>query len=339
MNVVVVVAGPVQRLRGWLGSDVDRLRHNVLEPLVTAETPSPAAIPPPPKPRPLKKVASTCVDVVRNTHDTVTLYFDVGEQPEYTAGQFISIDPKQFAELSRQIAFLEHLKGKKEKHRAYSMSSAPAERLVSITVKAEGFDAAHDKYPPLLSPFLASEGMKGRTVNFIGYTGAYVLPAGHDTITRQVLHLVAGSGIVPNYALVKDELLQGKHESVKHTMVYVNKTTDDVILLAELEELRAEFPERFELIHRITRAPEGEDLASRGAHWLRGRPTAEWLRTIVPDPSTVWVYACGAAVTEHQRAAAKATGVPATPRFMEGVEDMLHALGVTKDRFKKEEFG
>ncbi len=302
-------------------------------------SPSPAAIPPPPRPRPLKKVSSTCVDVVRNTHDTVTLSFDVGEQPEYTAGQFISIDPKQFAELSRQIAFLEHLKGKKEKHRAYSMSSAPAERHVSITVKAEGFDAAHDKYPPLLSPFLASEGMKGRKVQFIGYTGAYVLPEGHDAITRQVLHLVAGSGIVPNYALLKDELLRGKHPSVQHTMVYVNKTTDDVILLDELEDLHRRFPERFRLIHRITRAPETEDLAARGAHWQRGRPTAAWLGTLVPDPATVWVYACGAAITEHQRAEAKATGVPATPRFMEGVEEMLAVLGVTKDRFKKEEFG
>jgi ferredoxin-NADP reductase len=304
-----------------------------------SDSPSPAAIPPPPKPRPLKKVVSTCVDVVRTTHDTVTLSFDVGEQPEYTAGQFISIDPKQFPELSRQIAFLEHLKGKKEKHRAYSMSSAPAERCVTITVKAEGFDAAHDKYPPLLSPFLASEGMKGRKVQFVGYTGAYMLPSGHDAITRQILHLVAGSGIVPNYALVKDELLQGRHPAVKHTMVYVNKSADDVILLAELEDLRARFPERFELIHCITRAPESEDLAARGAHWRRGRPTVEWLRTLVPDPSTVWAYACGAAITEHQRAEAKATGIPATPRFMEGVEAMLHALGVTKDRFKKEEFG
>ncbi len=302
-------------------------------------SPSPAAIPPPPKPRPLKKIASTCVDVVRNTHDTVTLSFDVGEQPQYTAGQFISIDPRQFAELSRQIAFLEHLKGKKEKHRAYSMSSAPAERHVTITVKAEGFDPAHDKYPPLLSPFLASEGMKGRTVHFIGYTGAYVLPEGHDALTRQVLHLVAGSGIVPNYALLKDELLQGKHPTVKHTMVYVNRTADDVILLAELEDLHQRFPERFQLVHRITRAAESEDLSARGAHWLRGRPDAAWLKTLVPDPSTVWVFACGAAITEHQRAAAKATGVPAMPRFMEGVEDMIHALGVTKDRFKKEEFG
>ena len=300
----------------------------------SADAPAPKKAPP----RPLKKVVSTCVDVVRNTHDTVTLLFDCGEQPVYTAGQFISIDPKQFPELSRQIAFLEHLKGKKEKHRAYSMSSAPAEKTVAITVKAEGFDAQHDKYPPLLSPFLASEGMKGRKVQFIGYTGAYTLDDDHDQHTSQVLHLVAGSGIVPNYALLKDELLQKKHPSVKHTMVYVNKTASDVILLDELEKLHAEFKERFELIHCITRDEEAS-ITARGAHWRKGRPTFEWVKSLVNDPSTVLIFACGAAITEHQRAAAEALGTQPAPRFMEGVEEIVHALGVKKPRYKSEEFG
>jgi ferredoxin-NADP reductase len=290
---------------------------------------------PKPKPRPLKKIESVCVDVVKNTHDTYTLAFDTGAHPEYDAGQFISIDPKQFPELSRQIAFLEHLKGKKELHRAYSMSSAPAERLVSITVKAEGFDAKHDKYPPLLSPFLASPAMKGRTVSFVGYTGAYTLDADHAQHTSQVLHLVAGSGVVPNYALLKDELLNKKNTDVKHTMVYVNKTGRDVIFEAELEQLARDFPQRFELLHCLTR----EDLGTRGAHWHKGRPTLEWVRSLVKDPSTVLVFACGAAITKHQHHAAQESGVPATPRFMEGVEELVHGLGVAKRRFKSEEFG
>jgi ferredoxin-NADP reductase len=310
---------------------------------VTTETaPAPAPAPETPKkkppPRALKKITSTCVEVVRNTHDTVTLFFDVGEQPLYTAGQFISIDPKQFPELSRQIAFLEHLKGKKEQFRAYSMSSAPAECLVAITVKAEGYDSKHDKYPPLLSPFLASEFMKGRKVNFVGYTGAYVLDEDHDERTRQVLHLVAGSGIVPNYALLKDELLLNKHTSVKHTMVYVNKTGSDVILLDELEKLRADFGDRFELFHCITRDDEAA-VTARGAHWRKGRPTLEWLKTLVADPTTLLVYACGAAVTKHQRLEARETGVEPTPRFMEGVEVLVHGLGVDRERYYAEEFG
>jgi hypothetical protein len=71
-----------------------------------------------PKPKPLKKIVSKCVDVVRNTHDTVTLSFDTGDQPEYQAGQFISIDPHQFPELSRVIAYFELITGTRETFRA-----------------------------------------------------------------------------------------------------------------------------------------------------------------------------------------------------------------------------
>jgi 3-ketosteroid 9alpha-monooxygenase subunit B len=286
-------------------------------------------------PPPLQKWTSTCVDVVRNTYDTVTLHFDIGQQPAYTAGQFISIDPHQFAELSRQVAYFEHVKGKRETFRAYSMSSAPTERTVSITVKAEGYDAKHDKYPPLLSPFLASESMKGRAVLFTGFTGPYVLPAGHDQQTKQVIHLVAGSGIVPNYALLKDELLQKKHPSVKHTMIYVNKTEADVIFMRELEELHAAHADRFELLHLWTR----DNVDGRGPRFRSGRPTADLLRSVVQDPKTVLVYACGAAVTKWQRNEAKVTGVEPTPRFMEGVTSMVEELGIDEERFFSEEYG
>jgi 3-ketosteroid 9alpha-monooxygenase subunit B len=285
--------------------------------------------------RPLRKYDARCVDVVQETHDTVTLYFDIGAQPVYRAGQFISIDPKQFPELSRQIAYFEHIKGRKEQIRAYSMSSAPSERHVSITVKAEGFHAESDKYPPLLSPFLASTAMRGRSVTFSGFTGAYTLPDDLADKTSQVLHFVAGSGVVPNYALLKDELFGNKNPSVRHTMVYVNKTADDLIFGKELEELHERFAHRFDLHHCLTRESPGD----RGAHWRQGRPTLEWVQSLVKDPARLWVYACGAAVTKWQREAAKVTGVEPTPRFMEGVHAIVNGLGVEKSRFKREEFG
>jgi ferredoxin-NADP reductase len=180
--------------------------------------------------------------------------------------------------------------------------------------------------------------MRGRKVTFVGYTGAYVLADGHDQQTKQVLHLVAGSGIVPNYALLKDELLNKKHPSVKHTMVYVNKTAGDVIFLDELEKLHADFSDRFELFHCITRDEE-EALKVRGPRWRKGRPTLEWLKSIVTDSTTLLVYACGAAITQHQRGAARETGVEPAPRFMEGVEELVHGLGVDKERYWSEEFG
>jgi 3-ketosteroid 9alpha-monooxygenase subunit B len=286
-------------------------------------------------PRPLRKYESRCVDVVQETHDTVTLYFDIGCQPIYRAGQFVSIDPHQFAELSRQVAYFEHIKGKKEQIRAYSMSSAPAERHVSITVKAEGFHADSDKYPPLLSPFLASTRMTGRPVIITGFTGAYTLPDDVAARTPQVLHFCAGSGIVPNYALLKDELFGNKNPSVKHTMVYVNKTADDIIFLKELEDLRERFSDRFELYHCLTR----QDPSGRGDHWRQGRPTLDWVKSLVSEPAKLLVYACGAAVTKWQREAAKTTGIEPTPRFMEGVHEIVTGLGVDRPRFKREEFG
>lgn len=288
-----------------------------------------------PKPKPIQKITSTCVDVVRNTHDTVTLSFDTGVQPDYQAGQFISIDPHQFPELSRQILWLEHLKGKREPFRAYSMASAPSERFVSITVKAEGFDPKHEKYPPLLSPFLSSEAMKGREVRFTGYTGPYTLAEDHDQDTDLVLHMVAGSGVVPNYALLKDELLHNKHPSVKHVMVYVNKTSADIIFQAELEQLAKDHSDRFQLLHLLTR----ESVEGKPSHFEAGRPTAERIKALVENPARTLVYACGAAITKWQRQEAKETGIEPTPRFMEGVESIVHALGIEKGRYFSEEYG
>jgi len=289
------------------------------------------------KPKPLKKIQSTCVDVVRNTPDTVTLSFDTGDKPDYDAGQFISIDPHQFRELANVIGYFEHIKGKREPFRAYSMSSAPYEPYVTITVKAEPWHK-EDKYPPLLSPFLASEGMKGRPVLFTGYTGPYTLDGDHDQHTDVVLHLVAGSGIVPNYALLKDELTQKKHTRVQHRMLYVNKTRDDIIFHDELMALARDYADRFAIVHCLTREKD-DVVAGLGAAFRKGRPSLELLRTLAPNPERTLAYACGAAITKHQRAEAKVTGVEPAPRFMEGIQELVKALGIHEDRFHAEEYG
>ena len=75
------------------------------------------------------------------------------------------------------------------------------------------------------------------------------------------------------------------------------------------------------------------------ANFQRGRLTLELVRKVVRDPSSVRVFACGAAITKWQKQAAKEKGVEPTPPFMETVEQNVHALGVPKAHFKKEEFG
>lgn len=326
--------------------------------------PAMAAVPPPPPPPPgtppppptaqsstvhatpaaaapnkkIRDMHGYVVNVVRRTHDTSTLYIFLGEdQLDYRAGQFISIDPRQFDELKRWVDYYEHEKGKREVVRAYSMSSIPSEKTISITVKAEPFYAGHDKYPPLLSPFLASEAMKGKEITVRGYSGHYVIPDDVADKTDQVLHLVAGSGVVPNYALIKDEMLHvdGPRAGVKHTFVFTNKTMADVILHDQIRDLADKYPDRLDVHFLITR----EDPSHLGPRYKKGRPTTDFIRSLVHDPSSVLVYACGAAITKWDKQRANEAGTTPTPRFMESVHDILAELGVDKTRLKKEVFG
>jgi len=101
-------------------------------------------------------------DVVRETPDTTTLVLFTGnERLEYEAGHFLTVDPHQFEGLERFIAYFEDIKGKVEPPRAYSMSSAPHERYIAITVKEERYISGMTKYPPLLSPFLVQRTPRG----------------------------------------------------------------------------------------------------------------------------------------------------------------------------------
>ena len=67
--------------------------------------------------------------------------------------------------------------------------------------------------------------------------------------------------------------------------------------------------------------------------------TLEFVSKYVDDATTLRVYACGAAITKYAKKKAKETGIPATPRFMEGVASILADLGIDKKRFKKEVYG
>lgn len=279
----------------------------------------------------IRPLEGLITQTVQETPDTWTLHVEIApEDRRYQAGQFLSISPHQFPELSEITAYLEHKKDRKELIRAYSMASAPHEETVSFTVKPERFYPDED-YPPLLSPFLASPFMLGRKLKFSGYAGPYILPANLEEQTDEVLHLVAGSGAVPNFSLLKDQLVMNKNPGVHHTLINVNKTYEDIIYRAELEKLAGDYPKRFTLVHLLTREER--------AGYLHGRPTLELIKSHIKDPSRVLVYACGSAITKWQRKHAEATGTPAAPRFIESISEMMTQLGVDKKRFKHESYG
>jgi ferredoxin-NADP reductase len=214
------------------------------------------------------------------------------------------------------------------------MSSAPHEKYLAITVKEERYERGATKYPPLLSPLLVKRTARGHRIIVTGFTGPYVLPADVESRTDHLVHLVAGSGAVPNFSILKHALTY--NPGLRHTFVCSNKTRADVIFRRSLAELQGRFPENLRVVHTLTRE---DNVFAYGPHYRKGRVTAAMLKELIPDPSACLVYACGPAVGAWDRAAAKAKGEEPRPRFMESTLAALAEVGVPEDRITTESYG
>ena len=157
-----------------------------------------------------------------------TFRLDPGMPASYRAGQYVTIDPHQFAGLRSLIGFLERAKRRSEAPRAYSLSSAPGERYLAVTVKEEAFDPDNHQYPPLLSGFLVHQLRAGDALSLRGFVGSYTLTDEVAAETDHLLHLCAGSGSVANLSILKASLQ--RHSHVRHPCVYSNRTWESGIL-------------------------------------------------------------------------------------------------------------
>ena len=285
--------------------------------------------------RRIKELEVMVADVIVETPDTATLVLFTGnDRLEYLAGHFLTIDPHQFEALERFTSFLEDLKGKREPPRAYSMCSSPHERYLAVTVKEERYVSGLTKFPPLLSPLLVRRTIRGMRLVVTGFTGPYTLPADVTSRTERIVHVCAGSGSVPNFSMLKFALAH--HPTLRHTVVYSNKSGDDVIFRNDLTRLAAEHPDRLTVLHTLTRE---ENAGVFGPSIRKGRINAALLREAIADPTECYVYVCGPGISKFDIAAAKEKGETPQPRFLESVLGDLASIGVPNDRIKREFYG
>ena len=271
-------------------------------------------------------------EVIRETHDTVTLLLDGGaEVRDYRPGQFVTIDPGQFPALKQQLAYFEETKQRKEQVRAYSLASIPEDPWLAVTVKEEVFLPGETEFPPILSPYLVHSAKDGMNVTVRGYSGGYVFPDDLAERTDHVVHLVAGSGVVPNFAMVRWALAH--LPSVRHTFVDTNRTWSDAIFGEALQKLERAAVGRLRVIHCLTREPADVPGARRG------RIDLALMKEAILDPTACLVYACGPAVGRWEKKAAKARGEEPRPRFLESAQALLAELGVPREHVHTEAYG
>lgn len=181
--------------------------------------------------------------------------------------------------------------------RSYSICTPPAAGVLRIGVKRLPGGAFSDVVVGKLA---------------VGDRLEVMTPAGRFTVTtdpaarRRYVAIAAGSGITPVLSIVSAVLAQEPGSFV--TLLYANRTHRSVMFLQEVHDLKDSHPERFQLLHVLSREPTGVDL-------LSGRLDAARLRRIlaalVPVGEVDAWFLCGPQqmVAEHV-ATLQELGVP-----------------------------
>lgn len=207
------------------------------------------------------------------TPDAVALTFEVPEALReaynYTPGQHLTI---RCADGAR---------------RSYSLCTPPGAGVLRIGVKRLPGGAFSDAVVARLA---------------VGDRLEVMTPAGRFTTTtdpaarRRYVAIAAGSGITPVLSIVSAVLAEEPGSFV--TLLYANRTHRSVMFLQEVHDLKDSHPERFQLLHVLSRETTGVDL-------LSGRLDASRLRRIlaalVPVADVDAWFLCGPQqmVAEH----------------------------------------
>jgi len=170
-------------------------------------------------------------DIRRETKDCISVSFQIPdswkEEFIYEAGQNIT--------LRAQI-------GEEEVRRSYSVCSSPHENELRIAIKK----VKEGKF----STFAFDTFQPGQTFDVLPPTGNFILNLVPGSKTHYVA-FAAGSGITPVISILKN-ILQREPES-QFSLIYGNQSRNSIIFLEELEDLKNEYVEKFQLIHVFSR--------------------------------------------------------------------------------------
>jgi ring-1,2-phenylacetyl-CoA epoxidase subunit PaaE len=212
--------------------------------------------------------------VDRLCDDAVAVTFEV---PDRLRAQ-MAFGPGQHVNVRRVVDGVEH-------RRTYSLCG-PAGGPLRIGVRTVPGG--------VFSGWLVQEARVGDLVEVQQPTGRFTLdPAAGG---RHVL-VGAGSGITPLLSIAASLL---ERSDARVTLLYGNRRTATVMFLEELADLKNRHPDRFELVHVLSREPRDADLLSGR---LDGERLAALLRALVPVPEVGGFWLCGplAMVEEHRR--------------------------------------
>lgn len=224
-------------------------------------------------------------DLRRETADAVSMTFAI---PKELAGDY-SFLPGQYLTLRTTM-------DGEEVRRSYSICSGPDDGELRIAVKKVDGGA--------FSNWAADELKSGDELDVMTPTGRFGVAHAPDQ-ARFHVGFAAGSGITPILSIIKGVL--AREPKSRFFLFYGNRTTEGMLFLEELEELKDRFLERLSLFHVIS--GEEQDIPILHGR-LDGDKVRVLLRSLVPAASVDHVFICGpVGMSEDIEATCRAIGI------------------------------
>jgi len=230
------------------------------------------------------------------TNDCVSVSFGVPKELTDT----FSFKQGQYLTLEKSI------NGEKVR-RSYSLYSCPLDEKWSVAIKKIPFGK--------FSTYANDEFAVGETVWVFPPDGNFTVAVDTEQ-QRNYVAFAAGSGITPITSIIKTHLTQ--EPKAKFKLFYINQTTASIILKEELEALKNQFLDRFEIFYFLTKE-------QRSIPFLNGRINEEKL-------SVIFKSICDINQTDHYFLC----GPEAMIQLIDG---HLQNLGVNKKQIHFELFG
>ncbi|MGB5981827.1 MAG: 2Fe-2S iron-sulfur cluster-binding protein [Nonlabens sp.] len=208
-------------------------------------------------------------EVYKETEDTTVLSFDVPddlkEDFKYRQGQFLTL---------RTIINGEDLR------RSYSLCSSPLDNEWKVAVK-EIFEGK-------FSTYVNRELKAGDSLKVGVPSGDFGIECVGEEQTKNYIAFAAGSGITPMLSIIKTHLKS--EPKAKFKLFYLNRTAKSIIFKEEIEALKNQYLNRFEVFYFLSR----ED---RDIPLFNGRFDKQKLQlltqTFINAPHTDHAFICG----------------------------------------------
>jgi ring-1,2-phenylacetyl-CoA epoxidase subunit PaaE len=236
----------------------------------------------------------TVAEIARDTPDAVAIGFAV---PPELAVEF-AFRPGQYLTLAAEI-------DGEEARRSYSICSMPGDPHLRVGVKK------------------VQDGRFSRFVNerlAVGQSMRVMTPEGRFTALiggrHDYLLIAAGSGITPMLSIARTVL--GHEPDSTVTLVYGNRSTDTIMFLEELGDLKDRYLGRLTLIHLLSREAQDVDILNGRIDGGRIGLLAE--RGLIDPAGADGVFLCGPGA------------------MIDDVAKALREAGVEEDRIRFERF-